>query len=163
MSQSICPNRTLPIEAATLLCAMRVWVAGQSRPAPALARIRLLLGRLEIAQAASHLDGLMFALRHGATRMLAVDCVCQPTVSEDEWTLLDALGLAQERRPFEALLLLRGLVTPEAARAALQSAAAIGSALARVGRFLPAPETEVRHFVLTAGSDAPIQGPVAPR
>ena len=80
--------------------------------------------------------------------------MCWRHVSDDERMLLETLGLAQERRPFEALLLLRGILTPEGARAALHSAEKLGVSLARAGRFLPAPEAEVRRFAFASNAGA---------
>ncbi len=111
--------------------------------------------RLGALDAAPYLDGMMFALRHGATRRLTVDCVCWRRVSDDERTLLETLGLAQERRPFEALLLLRSMLTPEGARSALHSAEKLGVCLARAGRFLPAPEAAVRRFAFASDPSPP--------
>ncbi len=149
----------LPVEQGALLWCMRAWVAGLQHPVEAESRIEDMMARLGATDAAPYFEGLMFALRHGAIRTLAIDCVCQPRVSDDERALLEMLGLAQERRPFEALLLLRGMVTPEGARAVLHSAERFGAALARVGRFLPAPETEVRRFAFSSESAAVLRPP----
>lgn len=106
----------------------------------------------------SQLHDSIDTVRHGATRRLAVGCVCWRHVSDDERMLLETLGLAQERRPFEALLL-RGILTPEGARAALHSAEKLGVSLARAGRFLPASEAEVRRFAFASNAGA---GPRSP-
>lgn len=147
----------LPIEHSALLWCMRVWVVGLHRPIGAERRIQEMLDRLGAPEAAPYVEGFMFTLSHGAMRRIAVDCPCRPRLSEDERALLDVLALAQDARPFEALLLLRGLLTPEAARAALRSAEGIGEALRRAGRLLRAPEAEVRRFALAAGSAAVIR------
>ncbi len=142
----------LPVEQQALLWCMRVWVAGLPQPAEAGPRIQDIMARLGAPDAAPYFEGMMFALRHGAARRLTVECVCWRRVSGDERVLLETLGLAQERRLFEALLLLRGLLTPEGARAALHSAEKLGTCLARAGRFLPAPEAEVRRFAFAFGA-----------
>lgn len=152
-------RRALPIEQQALLWCMRAWVAGLQRPLEAGSRIQDMMARLNAPDAAPYFEGMMFALRHGATRRLSVGCVCWRHVSDDERMLLETLGLAQEPRPFEALLLLRGILTPEGARAALHSAEKLGVSLARAGRFLPAPEAEVRRFAFASSAGA---GPRSP-
>lgn len=144
----------LPIEHAALLWCMRVWVLGQHRAIDATARIERMATQLDTSDAAPFIEGFMFAIQHGAARPLSIACVCCPRISADERTLLDAMGLAQERRTFEALLALRGLLTSEGARAALTSAEGLGTALARVGRFLPAPDTSVGQFAFSAWPSA---------
>lgn len=149
---------SLPIEQGVLLWCIRSWVMEMRRPAGAEQRIDDMLDRFGVPEASPYLKGFMFALSHGAARMIEVQCICCTRIGEDERALLDVLGLAQAVRPFEALLALRGLVTPEGARAALSSAEGVGHVLAQAGRFLPAPETEVRHYAiatLPGGSSRP--------
>jgi len=147
---------SLPIEQGVLLWCIRVWVAGlrqapQQQEAGAAQRIPDMLARLGAAGAAPYFEGFMFALSHGATKRIAVHCICQPKVGADERALLDAFGLAQEARPFEALLLLRQLSTPAAARSALRSAEGLAQAMTAAGRVLPAPDSEVARFAMAAG------------
>ncbi len=141
---------SLPVEQGVLLWCIRVWVAGQHHDLPSRPRITAMLDRLGTPGAAPFFDGFMFALSHGATRRIAIQCTCHPSIAPDERTLLDAFGLAQEARPFEALLLLRGLATPEAARAALRSAEGVGDAMAGAGRVLPAPDSAVARFAMAS-------------
>lgn len=145
---------SLPVEQQALLWCMRVWVAGLHRPIEAGPRIQGMMTRLGAPGAAPFFESMMFALRHGAARPLAVGCVCRSHLSDDERMLLETLGLAQACRLFEALLTLRGILTPEGARAALRSAEQLGVSLARAGRFLPAPEAEVRRFALASHAGA---------
>ena len=148
MQQPSDERLSLPVEQGVLLWCIRVWVAGLHKEVGAAQRIQEMLGRLGAAAAAPFFDGFMFALSHGATRRIAVHCVCQSRVGDDERALLDAFGLAQEARPFEALLLLRGLTTPEAARTALRSAEGLAGAMTVAGRVLPAPDSAVAHFAM---------------
>lgn len=133
-------------EQGALIWCMRAWVRSLRCELDTDPRIQGVLGALGAPDAAPYLEGFMFAVGNGATRTIAVQCACCPAVSPDEQLLLDALGLAQEQRPFEALLRLRACLSPEGARAALRSAGGIGAALARVGCFLPAPDGEVQRF-----------------
>ncbi len=141
---------SLPIEQGVLLWCIRSWVMELRRPSGAERRIDDMLDRFGAPRAAPYLKGFMFALSHGAARMINVRCVCHTKIGEDERALLDVLGLAQAVRPFEALLALHGLVTPGGARASLRSAEGLGAALAEAGRFLPAPDGEVRHYAIAA-------------
>lgn len=149
----------LPIEQQALLWCMRVWVAGLRQPIEAGPRIQDMMTQLGAPDAAPFFEGMMFALQHGAARQLAVGCVCWRQVSDDERMLLEMLGLAQACRLFKALLMLRGFLTPEGARAALHSAEQLGVSLAGAGRFLPAPEAEVRRFAFASHTGA---GPRSP-
>ncbi len=148
----------LPIEQGVLLWCMRMWVVQLKHGEPAQSRIGEMLDALGILSAAPALEGFMQALSQGCTRMIEVQCVCRKRISADERVLLDALSLAQALRPFEALLLLRGFVTQPAAERVLRSAERIGTALAGIGRFLPEPEDEVRHFALSAAPQAAVHG-----
>ena len=131
---------TAPVEQAALLWCMRFWVAGRRGSTGAAARILRMTGQLDAPDAAKPIDGFMKAVESGMLGTVEIGCLRCIAIGNDERLLLDALGLAQERRLFEALLILRRLLTPEAARTALFHANALGVALARVGRFLPAPE-----------------------
>ena len=139
----------LPVEQGVLLCCMRMWVVELRRGIGAEPRIETMLDHLGVAAAAPCLKAFMSGLSHGCTRMIEVRCVCQKRIGADERALLDVLSLAQAVRRFEAMLMLRGFVTPASAQAALRSAEDIGTALAQAGRFLPEPEQAVRHFAMT--------------
>lgn len=139
---------SLPVAQGVLLWCIRIWVTGLAQNVGVASRIEEMLGRLGAGSAAPYLDGFMFALGHGATRRIGVHCVCQSSVGADERALLDAFGLAQEARPFEALLLLREIATPQAARAALRSAERFGEMMAAAGRVLPAPDSAVARFAM---------------
>jgi hypothetical protein len=88
----------------------------------------------------------MLVIARGATRQIGVNYLCQAEISGDEHALLDILSMAQNDRSFEALLLLRCLVTREEAQAGLCCAERCGEALARAGRRLPPPRIDMRHL-----------------
>lgn len=146
------PRLAMPVESAVLLWCMRVSMVEMQKPVDAEIRTHRVLEALGVAEAAPYVEGLMFAVGHGATRTVAVQCVCQPSISADEQALLDAVALAQESRLFEALLSLRGFLSPDGARAALHSAEKIGVMFARAGRFLDSPSSPLQQFGLTADS-----------
>ena len=139
----------LPVEQAALLWCMRVWLLGLRHPVEGSAGVQDMMDRLGAPEAAPLLQGFMSALGDGAVCAIDLRCVCCRNISHDERSLLDVLALAQGARPFEALLLLRCFVTPEAARIALHIAEGIGATLAEAGRLLMPPEAEMRHFAFT--------------
>lgn len=147
MPESRDERLALPIDQGVLLWCMRIWVVGRSRPVAAEHRITEVLRRFGAPDASAPVERFMAALRDGAARTLGVDCVCRPRVSEDERALLDAVALVQQDRPLEALLVLRGMLTPEGAHAALRCAEELAAALTRAGRILPAPEHDVHQYV----------------
>jgi hypothetical protein len=120
------------------------------RGIPAQHDIDDMLTVLGVPAASPHLKGFICALSHGATRMIEVQCMCRPWMCPDERAMLDVLSLAQAARRFEAMLVLRGFVTPEGAASALRSAEAMGTVLAAAGHCLPEPEEAVRHYALSA-------------
>lgn len=139
---------SLPIEEGVLLWCMRAWVLEQRRPFGAEQRIDDMLDRFGTPGAAPHLKGFMSALSHGAARPISVQCICCMRIFQDERALLQVFGLAQAAQPFEALLVLHGLVTPGGARAMLRSAEGVSAAFAQSGRFLPALDADVRHYAM---------------
>lgn len=141
---------SLPIEQGVLLWCIRLSVMEMRRPVGAGPKVADMLDRFGVPDAGSYLEGFLFALSRGSARMIDVRCTCATRFSADERTLLEVLGLAQDMRPFEALLALRGMVTPAGARAALRSAEGLGAVLAQAGRLLPAPDEELRHYAAAA-------------
>lgn len=139
----------LPVAEGALLWSMRAWVAGLRHAVPSEQRIAEVMARLGTPRATGYLLGFMFTLRHGAVRAIRVSCPCQPRVSADEQALLGVFALAQDGQSFEAMLALRGLVTPAAAAAAYQSAEGVAGELLRAGWLLTPPESDAaRHYAL---------------
>lgn len=146
---------SLPIEQGVLLWCVRAWNLEMRRPCGAEQRIGDMLHRFGTPGAAPHLKGFASALRRGAARLINVQCTCCMRIAGDEHAILDVLGLAQAAQPFEALLLLRGLVKPAAAQPVLRRAEKIGAVFAQAGRFLPAQDAEVRHYAAPADAAGP--------
>lgn len=154
MSDPYDERLSLPIEQGVLLWCMRAWVLEMRQPSGLEPRIHDMLDRFGVPRASADVGRFMSALSQGAARMINVQCLCCTRIGADERALLDVFGLAQDMRPFEALLLLHGMVTPSAARAALECAETVGTAMAEAGRFLPAPDEEVRHYALASSAGA---------
>ena len=144
----------LPVEQGVLLWCMRMWVIDMKRGTGAEARIGEMLDAIGAGSAADGLKSFMYALGHGCTRMIGVQCVCCRRISPDERALLDVVSLTQAMRPFEARLVLRGFVTQSGADAVLCGAEGIAAALAEAGCFLPEPDEEMRHFGLSETGSA---------
>jgi len=145
-------RESLPYLEQLLLWSMRAWVIGFRRSLPVADRLEEVFAGIGAPEAGTHLHGFLWALGQGARRLLAVDCVCRPQVSEDERRLLDILALYQAGRSLEAVLLLRSLATPQAALAAGDSATRLGSALAAAGRLMsPRMLPTTRHALVDEG------------
>ncbi len=141
---------SVAIERSVLLWCMRMIGDVEDQDEP-LGRVRLALGRLGAADAAAAMGRFVGAVAGGAVGDLTLHPVAWRGVSRDEHVLLDVLSLAQQSRSMEAMLLLRGLLKPEAARQAADSAAVAGAALARAGWLLDPPEDRsICHYALSA-------------
>jgi hypothetical protein len=132
---------------------MRAWVLGITEKIPVEEQIQDVFTRIGAPDATGQLFGFMWVLGQGAHRTLAVDCVCKPHVTGDERALLDVLTLSQHGRAFEALLLLRSMVKPNAALAAHDSAARVTAALSAAGRILQPRELETAQYVIASGDE----------
>jgi hypothetical protein len=144
-------RQTVSIERSVVLWCIRVWVLGQRREIGAAWRIQEALERVGAPGAAPALGAYMRAIEDGALRPIDVQCTCWRGVREDEHALLDVVALAQALRPFEAMLVLRGLAGPQAACAALAQAQAVAATLTCAGWQLDAPSPCMRHVALGSG------------
>lgn len=142
------PRAALPLADHALLWTMQAWVVGHCRGGDVAGRIAGVYADLGAPEAAGFLDGFMWAMSQGATRVLEVNCVCCPDVSADERALLDVFALQQQGREAEALDLLGGMMTPGAALAARGSARRLVSALNEAGHLLEAAEALRRHSLV---------------
>ena len=79
-----------------LLWAIRAWVIGLKRRLDVAPPLAVAFGRVGVPEAAEIVDALMSVVACGAVRTLAVECVCETGVSEDESRLLAAAGLYQQ-------------------------------------------------------------------
>lgn len=138
-----------PLEAA-LLWSMRAWAIGLSRGLRTEAEIAALYGELGVPGAAFVLDRFMLALNRGAQRMIDVNCVCHPGLSQDELDLVDVLALQQEGRAEDATAVLRRLATPREAAQAAQAAAELVRMLNREGHWLPRASAALRRHGFAA-------------
>lgn len=136
----------LPMLDGAVLWSMRAWAIGLSRGLDVGAEIAGLFDLLGTPAATPCHDAFMQALNRGAMRMLEVNCVCHPEVSEDEQVLLDIFALHQEGREHDARGLLEKMIMPEHARAANEAAGRLVARLNEGGRvFENAIEALRRH------------------
>ncbi len=139
----------LGVAEGVLLWSMRSWATSSRHSIEPERRIARVLDRLGAREAPEYLFGFMFALLHGAVRPMRISCPCQPQVSADERALLDVFALAQEGQSFEAVLALRGFMTPVAAGAAYRSAQGVAGALVLAGwRLAPPASDSARRYGL---------------
>lgn len=142
------PRGALPPLENALLWTMQAWVVGFCRGSDVAKRIADVYGELGAPEAAGYLDGFMWVLSQGATRLLEVNCVCCDTVSADERALLDVLALLQEEQEGEALALLATMAMPGAALAARSSALRLVRMLNGAGHQLPESGAAMRRRLL---------------
>ena len=129
-----------------VLWTMRAWVIGITQKIPVEEQIQDAFNRIGAPDATGQLYGFMWILSQGASRMLNVDCVCQPRLSRDERMLLDIMALSQHERTFEAMLLLRSLVRRGSAVAAAESAIKVTRSLSAAGFILPVRSMETTRY-----------------
>ncbi|MCG7360294.1 hypothetical protein MHZ93_03360 [Roseomonas sp. ACRSG] len=142
------PRSVLPLLDNALLWTMQAWVVGYCRDGDVAERIADIYAELGAPEAAGYLDGFMWVLSQGATRLLEVNCVCCDIVSADERALLDVFALVQERQEGEALALLATMAMPGAALAARSSALRLVAALNEAGHHLPESSAALRRHLL---------------
>lgn len=145
-----------------LLWAMRAWVIGIGKRVPVEEQIVNVFTRFASPDAAGQMNGFVTILAHGAFRMINIDCVCKTLVSDDEKTLIDVFALTQHGRSSEALILLRSLVTPNAAVAAVDCAQKLMASLTAAGWFLTPQPTNFNVMAeITGGGRETERRPVA--
>jgi hypothetical protein len=142
------PRAALPMLDNALLWAMQAWVVGHCRGGNVAGRIAGVFGELGAPEASGYLDGFMWVLSQGATRLLEVNCVCCDRVSADERALLDVFALTQEGQGEEAMELLCTMMTAGAALAARSSATRLVAALNEAGRLLPESRTALHRYMM---------------
>ena len=138
------PVGDLPLLESSLLWAIRAWAIGCRRGVSVETRLARLFRQLRAPLALGYLNGLMWALNGGATRILDVNCVCHDVVSDDEALLLDVLALQQAKRDADARALLGRITTRGAARIGAQSAAGLVESLRAAGHILPREAAALR-------------------
>jgi hypothetical protein len=142
---------TQPIDAISqrervMLWTMRAWVIGITQKIPVEEQIQDAFQRIGAPDATVQLYAFMWILSQGASRMLDVDCVCSTKISGDERALLDILALSQQRRTFEAMILLRSLVKSTRALAVADCASDIVRTLSAAGFVLPVRPMETARY-----------------
>ena len=134
-----------------MLWAMRTWVIALKQRVDADVPLRAGFGRFEVAEAAGLLDALMCIIACGATRTLAVECVCNPAVSADESRILAAIALHQRNRGFEATFILREIVGSPAITHAADTIARLAAMLSAASQLLSEWPLDVEQFAFVVG------------
>jgi hypothetical protein len=143
-----------------LLWAIRAWVIGFKRRWDVIEPLRAAFDRFGIADAAELLDAVMSVVACGATRCLAVECVCAAHVTADESRLLAAVALHQANRGFEARFLLREILTRAASRDAGELLDRMGAVLSTAAHTLTIWNTDTGRYLFRAetdGDDLPVR------
>jgi hypothetical protein len=144
----------LPLPDRLVLWAIRAWVIGLKRRIDVADPIREAFGRYGAPEACCLIDALMSVVACGASRQLAVECVCHDAVSDDERILLAAAALHQDGRGFEARFLLRTMLSPDASNGAGEILDRLGAVLAGTGLTLFRPPPRTERYVLGPAADA---------
>ena len=136
----------LPLPENVLLWTMRTWVIGITERLPVEERIQTAFATLKAPCAVDHLYEFMWMLSHGASRKIALQCVCAPNLTSDEQRLLEVLTFCQHERTFEALIILRSMMHGRAAIAAAHSAGRIVDVLTAAGHELALPDLNTTQY-----------------
>ena len=126
----------LPLPDRLVVWAIRAWVIGLKRRIDSAEPIRTAFGKYGIPEAACLVDALMSVIACGALRPLAIECVCQDEISDDERVLLAAAALHQDGHGFEARFLLRTMLSPSASSGVGEILDRLGGLLASAGMIL---------------------------
>ena len=148
------PRSSLSRLESVLLWAMRAWVVGIVEKIPVEEQICDAFRQIGVPGGTAQLYEFMWVVSQGATRTIDVDCVCKARVSRDERSLLNVIALAQHERTFEALVLLRSMLEPKIAMAAVDSAARIAAMLRAEGQHLPVPTMDTDRYMFAASIDS---------
>jgi hypothetical protein len=144
----------LPLPDRLLIWAVRAWVIGLKRRIDSAEPIRAAFGKYGIPEAVYLIEALMSVLARGASRPLAVECVCHDTISDDERCLLAAAALHQGRQGFEARFLLRTMLSPTASSGAAEILDRLGALLADAGLSLYRWPPKSERYVLSPAPEA---------
>ncbi|MEI9987086.1 MAG: hypothetical protein WDN69_30410 [Aliidongia sp.] len=126
----------LPFAERLLLWTMRAWVMGVHRRSSTEPQIRAAFTKAGTPDSTEDLERFMTRFAAGASRQIQVDCICKQEISDDERRLLDILSFLQQDRSFEAMILLRTMMTPNAAVAASWDAGRLADRLKAAGCLL---------------------------
>ena len=135
---------TLPFAERLMLWTMRAWVMGLHRGKPMAPQIEAAFAKAGAPEAAEDLNRFMLSFARGASRQIAVDCICKQEVSADERRLLDVLAAQQQGRALDALALLRSMMHPREAVAACWDAGQLADRIKAAGYVLDAGESVAR-------------------
>jgi len=142
----------LPFAERLMLWTMRAWVMGVHRGNPTTTQIEAAFAKAGVQEAAEDLERFMVTFARGASRQIAVDCICKQQVSADERRLLDILSCHQHGRALDALALLRSMMHPRQAAAASWEAGKLADRIKAVGYLLDPAEAD-RKAPVPSGAD----------
>ncbi|MGK9165644.1 hypothetical protein KXR53_05070 [Inquilinus limosus] len=132
-------RRALPFAEQLVLWALRLSVVGLKTGAPTDHPVLLAFRKVGAEAAAERIGPLTRIIGFGAERRVQIGVPCAFTVTEDERRILDLVAIGQSG--VAGALMLRGMLSPAACRAAGGLCAELGGMLAEAGVMLqhPAP------------------------
>ncbi len=145
---------TLPFAERLMLWTLRAWVMGLHRGKPIAPQIEAAFAKAGAPEAAEDLNRFMLGFARGASRQIAVDCICKQEISADERRLLDILACHQQGRALDALALLRSMMHPRQAVAASWDAGRLADRIKAAG-YLLCPNDPAASMPVTRGVDKP--------
>ncbi len=142
-----------------VLWSIRAWVIGVCCSIPVERRITKVLTKVAGQHAAQSLFGFALAITSGAQRKISISCMCNDQINRDEQALIDILSLYQRDRNVEAMMLLRSIVTAQAATQARESGEEFSQLLLASGHWLAPPSlTATQDMELIFGDEVALSG-----
>jgi hypothetical protein len=137
-------RRALPFAEQLVLWALRLSVVGLKTGAPTDHPVLLAFRKVGAEAAAEHINLLTRIVGFGAERRVQIGVPCAFTVTEDERQILDLVAIGQSGRGVSGTLVLRGMLSSAACRAAAGLCAELGEMLAGAGVYLQRPSAPPR-------------------
>jgi hypothetical protein len=141
-------RRALPFAEQMVLWALRLSVVGLKTGAPTDHPVLLAFRKVGAEAAAERVGLLTRIIGFGAERRVQIGVPCAFTVTEDERRILDLVAIGQSG--VSGTLMLRGMLSPAACRAAAGLCAELGGLLAEAGVMLQRPAAPPRPLRMPA-------------
>ena len=143
-------RRSLPFAEQLVLWALRLSVVGLKTGAPTDHPVLLAFRKVGAEAAAERVGLLTRIIGFGAERRVQIGVPCAFTVTEDERRILDLVAIGQSG--VSGTLMLRGMLSPAACRAAAGLCGELGGLLAGAGMILQRPAMPPRPLRIPANT-----------
>jgi len=143
-------RRSLPFAEQLVLWALRLSVVGLKTGAPTEHPVLLAFRKVGAEAAAERIGLLTRIIGFGAERRVQIGVPCAFTVTADERRILDLVAIGQSG--VSGTLMLRGMLSPAACRAAAGLCGDLGGVLAEAGVLLQRPAAPPRPLPVPANT-----------